>query len=62
MLLIEETYIVVSQLNQTFTIRPVFAVRKRLFVIVGHKVQIELGLGLFNLLDQLHAQKLIVLD
>jgi hypothetical protein len=52
----------VGQLDDAFTVCPVLAVRNRPGVVVGQEVEIKVGIGVFELVDHLHAEELIELD
>jgi len=51
--------VVVCELHDTLAICPMVAVRNRLWAIVCEEVKIELGVRVWQLIDQLHAQELI---
>ena len=50
-----------SQLDETFTVCPVLAVGNRLGVVVGHEVEIKVGVRVLELVNQLHAEELVEL-
>lgn len=54
--------VVVGQLDDTFTIGPMVVVRDGLWAVVGEKVEIELVVGEFKLVDLLHAEELVEFD
>lgn len=50
------------QFYKTFTVGPVLAMEDRLGVVVGHEVEIEIGIRVLELVDELHAQMLVEFD
>jgi hypothetical protein len=52
----------VGQLNEAFTVWPVLAVGDRSGVVVGHEVEIKVGVGVLKLVDHLHTEELIELQ
>lgn len=51
-----------GQFNEALAVGPVLAMGDRLGVVVGHKVEIELGVRVLHLVDHLHAKMLVKLD
>lgn len=54
--------VVVRELDEPLSVGHMFPVRYRAGAVIAQEVQIELCLGEFGLLDDLHAQELVELD
>lgn len=51
-----------SQFDEALAVCPVLAVGNGLGVVVSHEVEIKVGIGVLELVDHLHAEKLVKLD
>jgi hypothetical protein len=54
--------IIVSKLQNTLTSSPMFTSSEAVWRVIREKVQIELGVGVLDLVDLFHAEELIVFD